>query len=159
MPWVTEGNVKRCTAHDCTFAKNKVCPTCTASKARTALRATKMPVPVAPKGCMSSVQLERWFVELAKKSAAAADEIAAAYPVPKPAPKEGQGPIIVVEVGADGVRAQVRSFHEDVAIAKYNDVAIKSMRAAAALCARREDDDIVERRHRELVERDQGASH
>lgn len=101
---------------------------------------------------MSSVQLERWFVALAKQSAAAADGLDAAYPLPDPETGKSAA-IVVVDVTA-GVTVNLRDFHTEGAIVKHREIAIRAMRAATELAREREDQHLVEERDRELVERE-----
>jgi hypothetical protein len=169
FPWidVVENGVakKRCTQHGKTFAKTSVCSECRKGLRKALPKAAKEPLPAPPKGCMSSVELERWFTELAKESAARAAAIAE-YTKPKPAAKEkaSRGKVIYDATAKSKAKAPVAiatdfDFHLEAAICNHRDRAIKAMRAATELATRREDDDIVDRRDDRMAGRERGASH
>jgi hypothetical protein len=144
LPWVADGNKQRCTLHDVTFPKTRTCPQCAIGGPPIRLAREQLPPP--PKGCLSTVAIERWYVELAKESAASASD------VEQRANAKGKG--ILVETGEE-IEVLVRNFHDETAIAKHREIAIKAMRAANELATRREDDEIVDIRD----ERSRGGSH
>jgi hypothetical protein len=165
LPWVdvvVNGKpMRRCQHGD--FARTDVCKKCTKTR-RAMPKAEKVDLPEPPKGCMSSVQIERWFVEMAESSRASAERIEAAYKQPKPPPPPTP-PTKPTKKGAAAkpaepeVAAVFRDFHDEAAIANHRDRAIKAMRAATELATRREDDWIVDRRDEVLAGRERGASH
>lgn len=167
FPWVDEGNAKRCTLHNRKFAKTGVCTECRKGLRQPLPKVAKDPLPVPPKGCMSSVEIERWFTELAKECAARATAIAA-YTKPVPKEKNTRGKVIFDasakakskgKAAAEVVSAFSFDFHLEASIANHRDRAIKAMRAATDLAMRREDDDIVDRRDERMAGRERGASH
>lgn len=174
FPWVDEGSGKRCTLHNKTFAKTSVCSECRKGLRKSLPKVAKEPLPEAPKGCMSSVEIERWFTELAKECAARATAIAG-YTKPKPVEKTeaktSGGKVIFdatakskgktkkkPEKPADEVVPEF-DFHLEASIANHRDRAIKAMRAACELATRREDDAIVDARDDRMAGRERGASH
>lgn len=131
LPWVDEGNRKRCTKHARVFGRTEICEDC-AGEPRTSIAATKDPVAPPPKGCLSAVQLEAWFVALGRAAVASAGTV---------------------------TKRKRLTFHDHSSIAKHRDNAIKAMRAALELAQRREDDAIVEAREAAMLGRDRGAGH
>lgn len=157
LPWVKEGKGKRCTKHDCWFSKTAVCKACATDKDRAPIKASKDPLPRPPAGCMSSVQLERWFTALAKRSLESAELVAKAYPLDA---ASVAGAIVVVDASDPlAHKIHVRDFHDEGAISKHRDNAIKAMRAAAELALRREDDHYVDAKHERIDARGKGKSH
>lgn len=169
-PWVKadpapDGRPQRqCLRHKVTFLKNATCTACDLEPGAPLDEYLDKPMCVKPPtGCMSTEQLERWFVALAKKSASDAEALAKAYPLPSSDKKrrsEKAATIVVVDTTQGAIVGErVRNFHDDIAISKYRDVAIKAARAATELAERREDEDLVRRRGRWIRDRDKGAAH
>lgn len=159
FPWVdviVEGKPKkRCTDHGQTFDKKSVCSECRKGLRKELPRQPKEPLPEPPAGCMSTVQIERWFVDLAKASAARAAAIEDVVPIKLPAKpsKKKRG-----KANAKSEGNRFRDFHDETAIANHRDRAIKAMRAACELAARREDDAIVDARDERLSAQQRGAA-
>jgi hypothetical protein len=177
FPWVDEGNEKRCTRHDRKFARTSVCSECAKGMREPLPRVAKEPLPKPPKGCMSTVEIERWFTDLARDSAARAVAIAA-YSKPRRASKDDAkvaGGTVIFDATAKGKRkAKGKTkgkaakaelvvpdfdFHLEASIANHRDRAIKAMRAACDLATRREDDAIVDARDERMAGRERGAAH
>lgn len=134
LPWVAEGTKQRCTLHDVVFAKTRTCPECPIGGPPIKLAREQLPKP--PKGCLSTTAIEAWFVALAKDALKSADDVEE-----RANEKHGQG--ILVATG-EAVTVLLRDFHDETAIAKHRELAIKAMRAANELATRREDDEIVD---------------
>lgn len=160
MPWQKVGRSYKCARHGTTFGLTSSCPGCEADpgpELGAELAAVDLAKP--PSGCMSSVQLERWFTALAKRSAAAADRLASLAvqsekwaekhrpPAPEVVfPPEEQGNAAVPTIPA----ALYFDFHLESNQAKHRDVSIKAARAAAQLALLREDAHTVVERERRL---------
>lgn len=127
------------------FPKTQVCPKCP-REGLAPIKLAREQLPPPPKGCMSTVQIEAWFTALAKNAAASAEL------VEKRAERKVRA--IIIETGEE-TEVEARDFHDEGAIAKHREIAIKAMRAANELAARREDDELVDIRD----ERNRGASH
>lgn len=125
---------------------------CTATKERAPIRAAKAKLPTPPKGCLSSVQVERWFIATARAAEASAklviDRMTATFDaVTEKSSNKTKGPT-----------APAHDFHDEIAIAKHRDTAIKAMRAATELALRREDDELVSNKDAEIAARGRGAT-
>jgi len=151
-----------------TFPRTSVCKKCTAAR-RAMPKPEKAELPVPPKGCKTSIEIERWFTELAEASLASAVRIEAAYNMPKPKPpkpppkptKQGRGKKSAPAPAEEPATATAiigRDFHDEAAIANHRDRAIKAMRAATELATRREDDWIVDRRDELMAASERGES-
>lgn len=146
LPWVSEGpKHRRCTEHDLVFPKTQVCPKCP-KEGLAPIKLAREQLPPPPKGCRSMTEIEAWFVSLADEARASAVDVETRAN----AKREG----VLVTTG-EVVEVLVRDFHDEAAIAKHRENAIKAMRAAADFAARREDDELVDLRD----ERNRGASH
>ncbi len=109
------------------------CPSCSADPGAPIEDEIDAPLPKPPKGCKSSVELERWFTELAIAAAKSATALAR---IPR----------------------RKRDFDE-TGMAKHRDVAIKAMRAAGELALRRDDKALVDAREKRIRDRQRGVSH
>jgi hypothetical protein len=133
------------------FVPPQECPGCTLNPIIVIDDTIDEPLPPPPEGCMSTEAIEVWFVAIAlaaEKSANAIDARRQPRP-PKKKPRKG----------APAPKLRVLDFHDEGAIAKHRDNAIKAMRAANELASRREDETIVKRREKRIAERQRGASH
>jgi hypothetical protein len=157
-PWVkVKGSAAmRCTRHDVTFRLPKVCEACSAEPALDLEDEIDAPV-APPKGCRSLEQHERWFVALANAALASAHELAKLKRRP-PLPKKPKKKPAIEVVDANEAKAEIdlwdlRDFHDEAAIAKYREVALKANRAAAVLAQRRTDEVQVNEREKRIRDR------
>jgi hypothetical protein len=147
LPWVSEGSKhRRCTEHDVVFPKTQVCPKCP-KEGLAPIKLARAQLPKPPKGCKSMTEIEAWFVSLAEEARTSASDVER-----RASDKLTEG--VVVATG-EVVEVLTRDFHDEAAIAKHRENAIKAMRAAADFASRREDDELVDIRD----ERNRGASH
>lgn len=166
MPWQKVDGGFHCARHGITFKVTASCPGCDADPGPELELLEPIALPKAPAGCMSTVQHERWFTALAKRSAAAADRLAALDVKREKwrADHQPAQPEVVFppeEAGAAAAPALPAElyfdFHLESNQAKHRDVGIKAGRAAAQLAQLREDAHVVLERERRL--RKQKASH
>jgi hypothetical protein len=155
-PWVkVKGSAAmRCTRHDVTFRLPKVCEACSSEPAIDLEDEIDAPV-APPKGCRSLEQHERWFVALANAALASAHELAKLKRRP-PATKKPKKPAIeVVDINEPEKIDlwDLRDFHDEAAIAKHREVALKANRAAAVLAQRRTDEVQVNEREKRIRDR------
>jgi hypothetical protein len=149
-PYQQAGDKVRCLRHSTTFDPRAAesCPGC-ADDPGDEIAAPNLSPSKPPKGCMSTEAIERWYVEQASDLTALRRQLTA----PKKTRK--------VATGKKRQAEPVLDLHALNTVAKLSDAAIKCMRAAAELAARREDEDLV--RQREQIERARernvGAAH
>lgn len=163
-PWVPEGKGYKCVRHGgAAFTPPATCPQCVDDTGEPLDVEVDAPLSKAPSGCMTTVQLERWYTALAKRSEKSAEAIRKRLETPAPA--SSAAPIVVFDATpapeADApaaAGAATGSFHDEIAIAKHRDTAIKAMRRAEVLAVRREDEEIVRRREKRQRKRDRGAT-
>jgi hypothetical protein len=154
-PWVREGKKMRCSRHNVTFVLPHTCDACNEDPGPPLEEEPDAPVK-APKGCRTVEEHERWFVALANAAQASANALAKLRRLPKKK-KKAKG-IEVVDVTAGPVIEDLRDFHDEAAIAKHREVALKANRAAAGLAIRRTDDVLVNAREKRIQDRARGAA-
>ncbi len=111
-----------CKRHNVSYGALEQCGSCL-TDAGPAPADVPIELPLPPKGCLSSVDRERWYTALADASIADA-----------------------MRVLSSGDEAD---FHTEANITAHRNVAIKAQRAAGELGNRREDQALVESRKRE----------
>jgi hypothetical protein len=150
-PWVkVKGSgAMRCTRHDATFLLPGVCEACGTEPARDLEDEIDAPV-LPPKGCRSLEQHERWFVKLADSAQVSANALAKLRRTPK---KKAKSAIEVVDANAPKELEDLRDFHDEAAIAKHREVALKANRAAAVLAQRRTEEALVNAREKRIRDR------
>ena len=127
MHWIPEGNGYRCIRHGTTFGRLAHCVQC--ETAPGSIEVSSEALPVAPAGCVTSLDHERWFTTTSKYLARVAKALTEGQPpYTEPMPPTG---------------------------AKFIAESIKARRAAMELTLTREDDAIIERAER----RKRGQSH
>lgn len=136
MPWQRQADGSfDCLRHGSTWkAAKPSCAKCKTDPGPAVLAVEAVTVPEAPAGCMSSIERERWFSDLALAAAADAQRLA-----------DGTKPV-------EGKAAEV-NFHAEANIVKHRELALKLGRAASDLALRREDEHIVAVRDKELEAR------
>jgi hypothetical protein len=133
MPWVREGDSVRCKRHDVLFDPSLgSCAACDRDPGPEPADDIEAELPTPPDKCFSSEAIERWFTTLAVAARESARRVA---------------------------KREKRDFHDESAIAKHRETAIKAMRAAGELALRREDEALVRARERRIRDRARGASH
>lgn len=164
MPWRKVGRGRECTRHKTTFALTESCPECNVDPGPELGQLEAIELAKPPAGCMSSVQLERWFISLAKRAAAAADRLVDLPDQLQAWLEEHKKPEVgtVVYTAPEQIETEAElapglDFHAESNIAKHREVALKAMRAAKELALLREDAHTVLERERRM--RKQKASH
>ena len=128
--WTTEGDNLRCLRHGVTFGRLQTCPGCVDDPGPDDDEAAEPPV-AAPEGCISRMDLER-------------DAVATMRAVDARLTGEGKG---------KGKKIPGYVY------AKLVELKLKANRLAGDYAAAREDDAIVDRRHRRIEERRRGGHH
>lgn len=133
--------------HGVTFARTSACIGCVESPGAQIDEDPEEPV-VAPKGCLSTVDIERKYIQLADDLQTLILKITRGKKRPR---RRGEG---------DDIEADpVIDLHAYNTVAKLKDCRIKALRQAYACAAAREHEAIVARREREKRELERGAAH
>lgn len=158
-PWVRgDDGSYRCRKHEQAFT---LPATCTACEADPALPSTQEPAPAlpkAPKGCKSSVTLERRFVAIAEASRKDVDRLG------KQARELANqvlfdGSAVAGKPKAKPKKQATFDFHLERNMAAHRETEIKALRAATELALQREDAELVRLREKRLLELGAGAQH
>lgn len=134
---------------------------CTACEADPAFASTQEPAPTlpkAPKGCKSSITLERRFVAIAEASRKDVERLG------KQARELANqvlfdGSAVAGKPKAKPKKQATFDFHLERNMAAHRETEIKALRAATELALQREDGELVRLREKRLLELGAGARH
>lgn len=145
-----EGERIRCLRHGVTFDRISSCAACDAEPGEAIAAGHDAPLPPAPAGCVSSVELERQVAAELEVIRSAARDLGARAPCSAPLVKRGK---------AKNRKPPKPDRVKLSTAAKLWDTWLKGVRVLAHLVAAREDAELVRQRERIDAERARGASH
>lgn len=167
MAWTThEDGTHSCPRHSTAWGRVGDCIGCRTDPGPAPSDAIDTPLSKPPKGCLSTVAVEREFVKDARALEALIHVMTPTAATLKAARaprklRRKKGGIEVVEV--DELELELDDgggdYHLVNAIAKLYDTRVKCLRAAAVCAGRREDEEIVRRREKRMRDMRKAAVH
>ena len=140
MAYQLRGDGYHCDRHDVSFGKVGECPACRTDPGPPPVAELVVELPDPPRGCRSSVQLERLLNEDLDELRRLRRKL-----VGKSRPRKK-----TATAGAEKKREEVLDLHAYNTIAKLADASTKMVRALVDLAIAREDEELVTARERRL---------